>query len=843
MNFTLHHFKKEAAHIRWRWLAWLLLLGLDLAVQLEWLAPMPQPADSLVEAAHQAVLFFALLLAFSSCSEDQPSGPCPFIATRPLPRTSYFLARALVILALLVLPLAAQEALYLTLSHRPWGAVLEGTAWRGALAVGTLIWVVPVAALWKGWRQTLLATALLMLGIWICGMVQACLSLPDASLPLPVQPSESPAFCGCLMALLLAFLARLHLRHEWPLRRRLTVATLLAPVLLLASAAEDSFKQSLQAAANGRVAGLNAGTSLTVPQAKLRQLLLRNNHPAITFYDYVEITGLPSEIDMVPRVAGVRATQAGRALTAQTPSNDRDRGKSWHLPFQCRPFAHFLPPATIIVPPNDNGSVAGDPQEVELGTVEDVARDASPLSLECRFDCDWIEWQKVADLPLQVSARASTPDAELVITGAFDNSRWSRMRYAANARGSVEVDFHFSRSSGDGGLYLLLYSPERQLAWCLGPPPVTRDNRATDSAWKRSLSEIGEDGVLIRADGTPAARFDKLRLIVLHRRYLGRTERTWKSQPMDMRIPVPGHREWAFAGGISPQGDRTASLARRLDSLMAPGPQASPQELNGYVLDILAAWEALKSGGNAMKKQQDLVMAKLRPVAEQHLDLLLSLPPSAVPDDNSPVIPLVTELSTETQRDFIVSRMLDCDWLATVVQAKGWSDVAREKLLPVLLARGRVERHTRMLMLSWKDPQVMKHQAEELRYFPDAKLFETLYHDSSLRPVLDAGADALWQRLVPASGWEGATFEPLKIAMKQGRPEALELALRWISEAAGLHSGQAEREEQHLNEALAEATGTPAVEKGGPVPPAKFRGIHASSFDYDPARRAWRRKP
>ncbi len=91
--------------------------------------------------------------------------------------------------------------------------------------------------------------------------------------------------------------------------------------------------------------------------------------------------------------------------------------------------------------------------------------------------------------------------------------------------------------------------------------------------------------------------------------------------------------------------------------------------------------------------------------------------------------------------------------------------------------------------------------------------------------------------------WEHAAVPTLQTAMRQGNAAALDLALHWAA-ASGA-------EEESLNEggggqvalAVAAATGISMppgpLAEGAPV----FRGLSAAQFEYQPATRAWKRKP
>src|SRR4051794_29161079 len=154
MNLTLHQFRKEARYLRLRWLLWLVLLALLLAVELEWVIPMGRRigvADpEFVGGLRWAVQLFALWLAASSATEDLPGKPSRFLAARPLPMSSYFAARILVVLVLVITPFAVWEALYLAFSGRPLSEIFLGAGEAAVVSALLYGWILPLVLMWRG---------------------------------------------------------------------------------------------------------------------------------------------------------------------------------------------------------------------------------------------------------------------------------------------------------------------------------------------------------------------------------------------------------------------------------------------------------------------------------------------------------------------------------------------------------------------------------------------------------------------------------------------------------------------------------------------------------------------
>lgn len=855
MNLTWHHFKKEARCIQGRWCFWLGLLGLDLAMQLEWLQPMQIAEENrdLSWWLHAAVLATALLLALVGCAEDRPSNEAAFIATRPLPRRSYFLARGLLVGLLFMLPLVLQEGAYLALSGRPVGAVIMGLGVSAAVAGAWLLWAVPGAALWKAWWQALLGLLLPLVGLWLCDwvVVEGLSHQRWVSEVASFSKGAWVAVAWCGLGLW-GLLALWHQRAGLALGRRLGVLLALAPLLYAGLVAWDLAVAPWLREDRARVAALEQAMEMHLPREKLRPLLKATyqGRPATLFYGQLRPQNLPPQVEVQSRLKGVTATLAGQPVPAHVTQDDEVRLVSESPIFFPGPVLHALPAGTVLQPPTSlSYRFGGDPLEHELGRVENAVTDgrAGPLVLSSQFETTWYEWTTLADLPLEVGARAVDAEVELTLTDLLpDTAGWAQAKRGAEP-GAMTLQCRIHQSRVDVGLQLVLYSPERRLAWALGGHSGVDEyrphsRRATHTGWQRSLTRFSEQEVLRYEDGQPAAAMGKLRLRVMKRRCLGRSEWTWQSPPLDLQQHVPGARDWYFATGSWTVGDPVTQLAHRLAALTAPDPQAPVEAQRDYVLAVLRSFHALRTEANK-KEQYDLVVAKLRPFAEAHLDVLLALPASAVAGPTSPVFRLANQLCNETHRDYVVSRIIEADWMAALAQTKGWGEVARERMLPAVLAVPRHEKHLRTLMLSWQDPTVQRRQVEELRFFPEADTFETLYAVPALRPALDAVARVLEAELQPVRGWGAFMRSRLEIAIAQGSAPALDAALAWM---AALHPKDRAGDDPALlpfAQGLAVRLGLPSPAGGLKEYPPLFRGLRAAQFHYQPALRTWRKKP
>lgn len=860
MNLAFHHFKKEARCIRTRWLFWLGLLGVDLAMQLEWLLPMRgiENGPSVTYLVHQAVLWLALLLAVSGCPEDLPANDNAFVAVRPLPRLSYYLGRLLLIITLFVIPLAIQELLYLGISGRPWTRVLSGAGWRSLEAGAWLVWTVPAAALWKGWWQAACGVALLVTSLWLCDITTQTFFLGHLWIR-DSAPFEPLTFLvtGWLIFGLCALLGWFNHHSRWSLPRRLVIVALLSPVLYLAMLTGNILARNIASGQDkARVKTLAAETRVSIPAETLRHApsVSYQTKPARLLYGHIEAGGLPANIEMVARLRAVKTIQEGKAIPGYISQDDEAPRMYQSSPgFLPGALLSLLPRGTVLIPrSNSVYRVGGDSMEYEFGRQKnDVIDDTKPLEWQSEFDLTWLEWSQVAELPLQAGAQVRTGNAEFTLLEPRLNSWDWDAGSAGRDSGILSLRYRCHQAEDNAGLFLVLYSPRRHLAWCLGDVAVksydsTRSRRATQTSWQRTLGSFHPQDVLSYPDGEKADDVNELKLLVFERRQLGKSVWTWKSAPIDLRSHVPGHRDWYYEeSGSTSLASNLEGLRKRLDSLSPPPAGASREQQNLYVLNVLKAYFALKTKAE-QKAQYDLTVQKLKPFAQDHLDVILNLPSAAVAGPTNPAFRVAVQLANDTHRDLVVSRILDADWTAALVKAKGWEQYAKEKMGAAAMQRPRQEKHLRALMLTWDTPEVQQRQIHELQFFPDATAFESLYQKPDLRPQLDSLADQLEARLLPVGSWEGTGCDILEMAIARGKPEALELAFRWMSSAARRGGDYDTSPLEKMLTMVQRRTGLEPVPQDPLLPSARFlpfRHLHANQFDYLPDQRVWRKKP
>lgn len=859
MNLAWHHFKKEARHLYLRWLVWLILVALDLLVQLELALPMQDYEYSLPVPylLHQAVFWLALVLALSGCPEDRPANDNGFLATRPLPRFSYYAARILTVVILLVGPLVLQEVLYLALSSRPVDQVLAGAAWRAIQGGAWLLWTVPATALWRGWLPAALGAVMTIAAVFACSYV-AQIHFPKTSWAQDVS-SLLPAVhwaAGWLAALFAVTLAWLYRsRPGKAVGMQVAAACTGIAIYFFMLTAEKVGRDLKTATYRPQVAEWEKIAEAGFPAPKLRPLLhsLYQERPARGLYGEFESPGLPPSAELRPVLRSVSARVDGKKVSGHLTQDDDSPRSS--MPYagpriMPGPMLSLLPAGSLLVPPPSEVYRSGSsPLELDLGRTElGNTANGRELVWESDFKMHWLQWTLEGELPLKAGSVLRLDDAEITLAEPLPHTYGWGHTEKGKQLGALTLPLQFKQTETEAGLWPVLYSPNRKLAWCLdelkiGEPGRTIAARATDTEWKRGLAALSLDGVLLYPDGEKADNVADLKLLIFRRRQLGTTAWQWESGAMNLQRPVPGHRNWFFRLGSTPLADRAEALKRRLAVLQPPDPGASRAEMNLYVLQVLRAFHGLESESKEVRSAQyDLVVAKLKPFAKQHPEVILELPNSAVAGPRSPAFRVAEQVATESKREYVITHMLEADWLAALARSKGWSQAAHHTMLPAVLAVPRHEKHLRTLMLGWEDERVQQRQISELTFFPDPQAFETLYARPPLRPALDKLALQQKAKILPVAGWEGYSMPALETALAQGDREALALALRWVGNGQQTSAHYDLGQLRQMIAMVARLTGHGPPPQDIEKAAAGFRHLRAEQFEYVAGQRSWRKK-
>ncbi len=849
MNLILHHFKKEFRYLRHRWFAFLGLLGLDLAVNLEWLFPLD--ADG---APPQALKYLPLAVALvgltllGSCPEDRPGSDRSFISTRPLPQRAYWLGRVGVWLLLLVLPVFAQNAVYLALSGRPLAEVILGAGERGFLALALTAWVLPMTVLWRRgefWAALGSLGAVLFLtdrlayyaavewrNVYFIFLQSGGLALGSLVFTLGIvwltwrhQSGRLAGFCGRLLVFLGFGLAGVVAARAWSWHgfnppQNETLVRKLAPGLK-----PESDITSLY------------GYEYDLGKKRIRSMFIgmraESNDPAVSVLLRPQNATLTQD-GSPPR--DVTPELYWRSHVSQLPAKPLKQVDTI--------LRDFFPAGTLFVAGSRNQD---DWEKHEMTSIADFQQPfpdrEKPLRLTVDYAADWYQRGLELDIPLQAGS-----------AGQSDDHAWRIIRVHENkdargepALGQVSVELHVRSRVEDrahkdniGPLRTtaaLLYSPQRRLVWL--DPILTEEasERGFKTGWRRYKVRYEWSGVLNYADGEEAGvETSQLRLILLRSRYLGASEWTWKSP--DIRLADHHHPHLYLYRESIYDGRAVKAFRDRLATLQAPGADSSEREARRYLYDLLAVIHATDATRRppVLKEVEDA----FRPLLEHHLPLMLELPSELWPGkDDQPPKTLLDEYLTEEHREDVIDRLPLYPGLAHPVVRKGWAEAAR-RLQPRLLNQPRPLMGIDDLLLAWGDEASHEKLLQMQRQSARGGTFAKLDQVPALRPRLESLAGELIREeipVVPGFYYEAPDF--FTIAANFGSREALDVCLRWMALGGRLpFESIGVLPSPHLLRADGVKLWQKDADPDEQWP--RYRHLKAGDFDYLPEQRAWK---
>lgn len=847
MSFTLHHFRKEVRYLWWRWLAFLALLGFDLAVNLEWLLPIRagKPSPQWLEYLPVVVLLAGLSLLLS-CPEDKPGSDRSFVSTRPLPWAAYWKARVLIWLLLIVLPAVLQNGLYLVLSGRPAADVLRGMGEKLWLAVAYSGWLLSALVLWRGkeiWKA-LLGVALML--------VAASKLLDEAGaewLRFYASHYQTPAGRAAgwtLFGLLSAGVTWKHLQQGIEFRSRFLLAGAAAILGLITArfwvfTGPEAIPQD-EALVRSAAPQLKVDIDLATARYDNRFSFVApwlSAEPEIS-------TGKPGiHVDM--RFQQSRAGQAGKTFADGEAALQFARSRfGFDSPgmqvYRCDSnLRDFFPPGALFLPCSGYQWVVAQNRSTNLATFANpLPASDEPLRITAEYQMDWYQRDLALDLPVVAGSQ-----------GVCVEARWQILRVARSGGpqpGALTIDLQVeTRAHWDAqnGSAILLHSPQRQLVW-LGPAKQTSlGGRASHTGWTRSQVELTWNNVFNYADteetGVDAA---KLRLIQLRSRFLGSSPYTWKSPDLllaDFPSTWGDRYRWDYSQALY-GGRELKAFQERMATIQPLTPGSSEQEGRRYLYDLFST----ASATNAVytPAAHPAITAAFEPLGRYHLPLLLELPTGLWPGwSNRPPNCLLERFVTEDQRETVIDRAISQPVLANLVLEKGWAEAAK-RLKPRLLGMPKLPSYsTAGLLLAWGDEESQEKLLKEAQYDINVHIAKELDKTPALRPQLETILRREFEKTLPLLSSEAHWAGPrVTQAAEFGSVEAFDICLRWLAMGGDLPS----RSGILPHPDLLNADGSDFWEKRLPdyVRWPLFRKLKVSDFDYLPEKRAWRfRKP
>lgn len=783
MNLILHHFRKEFCYLRLRWFAFLLLLGFDLAVNLEWVF-----APQWGEQAPTWIGFIPIVAAFAAlsmegCPEDRPGNDHRFIGTRPLPRRTYWLAVLLAGLVLIVVPAALQNGLYLLLSSRPLADVLRGMGERAFFIIGLGLWMLPMRALTlerEKWLTGGLALIIAIVGVfWLPLLLQ----LIDEDAPRFDLPPSSWMHATLTLAVALSLLAWVNDRRPLsPLVRIGSMALLLMGALLLCLY-WPMRTAPLENRDPARVAALAPEFRPTIHAEEV------SYHEWARTPDSTGSLYLRSRIHPAAPGIHVALTPKGARVEQGATVTD-DQWESWRNPSRVDEnlrrvdsnLAALFPEHTLFVQqPETQTRWTGvwNSSSNPFAGLSPAFDHEQAVKVQAHFCADWWQREKLLDSACVAGTTASAADVSWTLVEALPNQLMGEKNALVPKRGafSVRLRLHARRHWDHGvATAFILHSPQRRLAW-VGQVERLHDVRGGGTGLERQTLTLGWQDILNYADGEDA-KVDpaQLRLVLISGRHLGESTWTWHAPPLVPRDHSSESNQRQIPGMIHAGGDRN-SFRERMASLKAPTAQSSEAEVSRYLYDVVMATQS-DWGSNSEATKQD-EEAALTPLFEHHLAYLLDV--NALRAGDSVAEKLMLKHLTEGHRDAVIQHLEKSPHLIRVVLQRGWAEAARAYWHERLMRSTHLPHEFIPLLIAWGDAASMDRIVTAMSYRLDSSHFDEVPRPPELMARLRPLADGQFRASTPFANAMTESSRALKTAADFGNVTAMELCLRQLA--------------------------------------------------------------
>ena len=597
MSPVLHHFRKEFRWLWPRWAVFLIVLSFDLAMSMGWASPMQIDGKyGLYEMMTALLWMVALWVGISGAPEDSADDGRAFTATRPLSRRHYWLARLLVWLLLVMLPIALETGLYLVLMQRPWSDVGLGMA-EQILAVGSAtLWVLPAVLLFRSWQRYV--ALVVFFALWIGEFGREVLtylfkliSFQPSETFLMVEPMryvQSVWLVGPLMVALLAW----HQRRELSLFARLLG---LAVLLLICQAVAvlpmmDIPQQPLADAT------LLRHLEEVPPEVHARDIEVSQStddqmNPRLRLVPKVKFENLPRA--MVPSVwdDGSLFRQKSRELPT-FPSGDRAYKDLSYISYMMfgRALGGDLPaPWPMDALTMDSGNNHNAMLLPLLPVLEDMK---TPVEVDMRWGVHWIQMRELGNTPLKVGSRIQSPEAELEVVG---------IEVGMDGRGSksptsitLTVREGFRLLGGQNSFWpmrpmLMIHAPDKRFIWQKEVNGFT-DWRAMRHGWMRTLKKVSFGDVLRPGTGVTKENVSLQQLVWMKPDYIGSTRHESKIKDLSLSDRLDSSSAWPWAQPTLRQRENPRQeFLSHLRRLKRPAADAPREEVARFVAAVMSA--------------------------------------------------------------------------------------------------------------------------------------------------------------------------------------------------------------------------------------------------------------
>jgi hypothetical protein len=857
MGLILHQFRKDFRQFGVLAVVWLVLLLLDLGASMGWVGKVgydpvrggfDSPSGWIGSQSACAWLVF-LLLPSMVVLADSPARREGFLSTRPMPKRDLWLAKALFLVTVVILPAVLQELTHLLLAGLPARFVIHGTLER-------LLFVLPIpviAALFSAlWRSYSDWAAGLGIGIGATFGVMLLLQLITFAVGRPegVNGGEGLDTSRLLAALYAGAAAGFVIvlwqaRNAWSSRGRWPcVISAIGLVFVISNFWPWNFF-NLRPADPAAAADMINGAGFSIPMSGLK-INEDGSRPRIGNPTYgVNVTpqlnlAMPgAEVQWVARDA-IATKPSGEPIAPLHGLSPPALFQSYGIPRDdINTWSSLLPPDAFVELQSQNWF---SDSSAYLGKFEVSRADSSlndQMAIRANIEARVFRWDKVADLPLlpgQAAAEAfgrwtvvASKRMELPFSGVSLFLKYERISLATAADPRVSASAFWP-----GEVELVLYHPGRNIARIETMNSGQNIERAAHTAWSQTWIQLNYS----QTDWKPltAKELQQCHLLIFRKIWLGTVPRQWTSGGFvlsDMALP-PNPNQGNSSGGIP-----GSQFERQIAALKIPGPNASRQEVAEYLVAFLRLIDSLDWSHRVSAQ----VIYRLASLVPAHLDILLDGLPAMAHRSKTAVIEAITSGAEERQeRDIIAALPREPD-LAGILMARGWVADAKDTLYQLLNSPYSLPFEARQAIASFQDPKTYPLLIAGFEANPQPDDYEMLRTLPGIEPDLDRAVARIWnreRRVLDANAYDFT--RALGLALRIGEPDALVQGYRLLDE------GDPNTSNSWVLDAFRQG-----VEMRGLYPEqqknydeaavAWFRKHHPADFVFDPVRRRFVLKP
>jgi hypothetical protein len=637
MNLTLHQFFKEFRYLWPRWLVFLLAVGFDLALQMQWLFPFKADSNLMLRSFVLSLPMWitAAWLMLSVPPEDMDGA---FRGTRPLSRRDYWLARIMTGLVLVMLPLLVENAAFLMMSGRGWADVRSGMLETGLAGLVLLLWVLPAGTLFRGWEKyvalllffygcndTLSSTIIEWLGI---------AHLPSIALLLWCDFSVMCLSCICLVPLLIV-IACWHQRRPFSRLMRLGLPVLMGLMLavLTRSMVIPSFLEKPQAQAfvdqlvKDRQPVIMAGDIQVSSVEHLGEMHLQ-------LKTQVRLDGIPPEIVPHRHIARSKLTQKGRELLDLTKPKLETKAPLWEL--NNISFHQSLAPHLPSTWPQGTLAVMEQSDDqLPLVKLDPKTDTQAPITLELDLAADWMRLRELGRMSLKAGASIRTPDSEIevqeVIVGA-DTRGYKNPKIV-----TLRLRERHTTFVGRNGIFpisprLCLLGKDKRLLW-QQVMDGSHEERGANHGWvtiQRTITFMAE--VLSPGTGVTAENLAEQELVWIGGEYLGTSRHEVKVENFVLDEHMFKSDTWPHDQGASEGENPREGFLNHVYGIPRPQKGAGKVAASYYVAAVCSASMAFRGRHQKDRFDQPLwpgsdkeVAALLAPILIEHPEIITAV--------------------------------------------------------------------------------------------------------------------------------------------------------------------------------------------------------------------------